>query len=551
MKYPLFLLLALFSLPAFAQEGELPDEQIIIQKDKKITLPELAKPSEKVTLTLKPLPKIKQKYTYREFSLMLPLLEPKPAAPVLRPEAESPVGQGYVCAGGGNYGSTLFDGFYNSGRRKDYSYELFARHLASASGPVGHSGFSNNELGARAKYFTNAFNLSGGLTYKRDRYNFYGYDRDVYPGRGTDSTRQVFQNVWFNLNLERNKKNSPLGYNVVLGLGNISDRFKASESEASLGINGKYRLSDTSWIALVSDAVLAKRADSSDQNRSLFRLQPSFHFGIKGFQLDAGFQMALANEPELNEFGRVGNNKGSFHFYPQIRLEQLIVPEKLSVFAGIGGGMQKKTLRTNLGVNPFLAPNVHLRFENQLYSLFFGLKGRFGSKLTYQTQIQYESLKNQAFMVNNPLIREEFGLAYDSSNTGRVSWESEIVYDLNDETKAGLRVGFFGYQVKSIEKPWHAPAGTVSLFGRHALSEKIALSGEFYYMDGIRALNPTSLEPENLKALADLNVKGEYFFKKRFSAFISLHNLLNNRNERFLYYPTQGFRVMLGASAFF
>ena len=70
-------------------------------------------------------------------------------------------------------------------------------------------------------------------------------------------------------------------------------------------------------------------------------------------------------------------------------------------------------------------------------------------------------------------------------------------------------------------------------------------------MDGIRALNPTSLEPENLKALADLNVKGEYFFKKRFSAFISLHNLLNNRNERFLYYPTQGFRVMLGASAFF
>jgi hypothetical protein len=121
LKYPLFLLLALFSLPAFAQEGELPDEQIIIQKDKKITLPELAKPSEKVTLTLKPLPKIKQKYTYREFSLMLPLLEPKPAAPVLRPEAESPVGQGYVCAGGGNYGSTLFDGFYNSGRRKDYS----------------------------------------------------------------------------------------------------------------------------------------------------------------------------------------------------------------------------------------------------------------------------------------------------------------------------------------------------------------------------------------------------------------------------------------------
>ncbi len=551
MKNILFIFLILFSVPAFAQEGELPDEQIIIQKDKKIVLPELAKPAEKVTLSLKPLPKINQKYSYREFSLSLPLLNPKPAAPSLRPEAESPVGEGYVRLGGGNYASTLFDGFYNSGRRKDYSYEVFARHLASASGPVSHSGFSNNELGARAKYFTNAFNLSGGLAYKRDRYNFYGFDRDVFPSRGNDSTRQVFQNIWFQLNLERNKKNSPLHYNVGLGLGNISDRFKASESEASLDITGKYRLSDSSSVGLFSDFMLAKRADSADQNRSLIRFQPHFRFGLKGFWFEAGFQLAVANEPVLNEAGRTGSNKASLHLFPQLRLGQTLIKDKLSAYAGLGGGMQKRTLRTGLGVNPFLAPDVHLRFENQRYSIYAGLRGNSGGRFSYHSQFMYESLNNQAFMINNPGRQEQFLLVYDSSATGRITWETEAVFDLNAQTRAGIRFMLFGYQVKSLEKPWHAPGSMISCFGRYALNEKITLSGEFYYMGGMRALNSQSLESESLKALADLNVKGEYFFKKRYSGFVSVHNLLNNRNERFLYYPTQGFRIMLGASAAF
>jgi hypothetical protein len=77
------------------------------------------------------------------------------------------------------------------------------------------------------------------------------------------------------------------------------------------------------------------------------------------------------------------------------------------------------------------------------------------------------------------------------------------------------------------------------------------LSGEFYYMGGLRGLNPETAETEKLKGLADLNLKGEYFFKKRYSGFVSVHNLLNNRNQRFLYYPTQGFRVMVGATAVF
>lgn len=556
MKKLLIIFSLLVSAQAFSQEGELPEEQIIIQKDKKILLPEISKPQEKVTLTLKPLPKVKQKYSYRDFNLSLPLLDPKLYPPVLRSEKEQAVKEGFVRIGVGNYGSTLLDAFYNSGRKKDYAFGVFGKHLASANGPVENSGFSNNELGAYARYFTPNFTLTGSLNYARSRYNFYGYDQERFKNRPKDSTRQVFNSIWFNMNLERLKKNSPLDYKIGLGVGNISDRFKASESEVAIDFNGKYMIKDSAAIVVFSDLSLAKRVDSASQNRSLWRIQPAFDFRFKGFQLNAGFQFSVDNEPDF-KFSELNysKNKAKFHFHPQIKIQQNIFDNKVLAFAGIGGGMNNVNLRSHLQQNPFLDSNVVLKYENQLFKLFAGIKGKVKNTLTYSTEISYENLDNQGFYINDGENRERFGIAYDSTTTRRFTWSTEATYDISKETKAGVRMAFLTYGVsKFIKQPWHLPNSMVTIFGRQYLSENLMLSGELYYMGGIKGLNVETVEIERLKRLkplVDLNLKGEYFFKKNFSGYISVHNLLNNKNERFLYYPTQGLRIMVGATALF
>jgi len=551
LKKLIFIVFIICSSTSYGQEGELPEEQIIIQKDKKIVLPEVSKPQEKVTLKLKTLPKVKQTYTYKEFILNLPILDPKLNAPVLKNEKELPIKEGYVRLGVGNYGSTLLDAYYNSGKQKDYAYGIYAKHAASANGPVDNSGFSNNEAGAYAKYFTPNFTLTGGLNYTRSRYNFYGYDQKRFEKRTKDSTRQVFQSIWFQLNLEKIKKNSPLNYNVGLGIGNISDRLKASESEIARDFNGAYKVRDSLSISLLSDLSLTKRTDSSSQNRSLWRIQPTFHFGFKGFQVEAGFQFSIDNEPEL-KLGKYEANSAKMHLHPQIRIQQNIFQNKLVAFGGIGGGMNKKTLRSQLQQNPFLDSDPNLRYENQRYNIYIGVKGQIQNQLSYSSQISFENLKNQSFFINkDTLTREKFILAYDTNNTRRFTWASEASYDLSHDTKAGIRFSFFSYGVKTLKEPWHMPHSQVTLFGRQYLSEDLALSGEIYYMGGMKARNPKTLESESLKGLVDLNLKGEYIFKKNFSGFISVHNLLNNKNERYLYYPTQGLRIMIGATAVF
>ena len=174
------------------------------------------------------------------------------------------------------------------------------------------------------------------------------------------------------------------------------------------------------------------------------------------------------------------------------------------------------------------------------------------NKLQYHSSVSFERLDNQAFYLNDPSRREKFVLVYDTTNTTRFTWESEGVYDVGKNTRTGLKFSLLSYGgFEYLKEPWHAPHSLLSAFVRQTLNENLMLTGEIYYLGGMKAQNPETLETEKLKGLVDLSLKGEYLFKKRYSAYLSVHNILNNKNQRFLYYPTQGFRVMVGATATF
>ncbi|MBK9015757.1 MAG: hypothetical protein IPM82_17780 [Saprospiraceae bacterium] len=54
-----------------------------------------------------------------------------------------------------------------------------------------------------------------------------------------------------------------------------------------------------------------------------------------------------------------------------------------------------------------------------------------------------------------------------------------------------------------------------------------------------------------LNALYDVSVGGEYWFVKKFGAFLEVNNLLNNKRQRWIYYPTYGINVLGGITARF
>jgi outer membrane cobalamin receptor len=58
-------------------------------------------------------------------------------------------------------------------------------------------------------------------------------------------------------------------------------------------------------------------------------------------------------------------------------------------------------------------------------------------------------------------------------------------------------------------------------------------------------------EVDNLNALLDLSLSGEYTINEMFGAWLRVNNLLNNKRERFFQYPTIGTNLLVGVSATF
>ena len=53
------------------------------------------------------------------------------------------------------------------------------------------------------------------------------------------------------------------------------------------------------------------------------------------------------------------------------------------------------------------------------------------------------------------------------------------------------------------------------------------------------------------QALLDLSIGGSYYFTKNVGAFLDINNLLNNKRERWLDYPTVGLNFLAGIVARF
>ena len=103
------------------------------------------------------------------------------------------------------------------------------------------------------------------------------------------------------------------------------------------------------------------------------------------------------------------------------------------------------------------------------------------------------------------------------------------------------------------EKAWHLPATEISAQAIYTSADgKLKGNAQLFLQDGV----PTTTSPipgrnDDLNALFDLNVGGEYWFSKNFGAFLQLNNLLDNTRQRWYFYPTYGINVLGGISVRF
>ncbi|NOS90666.1 MAG: TonB-dependent receptor [Cyclobacteriaceae bacterium] len=551
----LTVLLCTVSASLYAQDqGEIPNVEIVIRKDRQITLPPATRTFEKVPP--RPVEPIKPEITYdfRNISFTASDYNPSIRPHKLKSPTIDKLNNNYISAGFGNYTSPYLEGYITNKRDKNKYYGAKFFHRSFGSGPVGdgNSASGNTEVSVFGKAFSRVVAVGGAIGYENRAAKFYG----VFPGV---TAAPIVSQSYSIINLSANVENvvaKDFNYNLTGGFSYLKDDLQSSETEISLDLKSNLKVANDKFIDLAGDYTLMNRDFSgSSRARHLFRVMPSYTFSpIENLQLKVGLTAAFQNDT----IGSVKN----VNLYPDVRASYNLT-ENIQAYAGLTGGIDRVSLHTLSRKNAWIAQNVLLNHTNRTFEFLGGLNGKLGSNIAFQTGLSFATLKNLYFYQNDlykGLVTpsttnhpERFLVTYDDAT--RTNLFAELAYSKTALVRLSLRGDYFAYSTDKIQKAWHRPAYKLNFSGSYNIYNKIQLIADLTVQGGIKA---NSMEKDNassyvsttvdLPVATDLNLKVSYSLSEQVHMFIQTNNVLGSQYQTYLYYPVRGFQALAGFS---
>jgi hypothetical protein len=543
----------IFSTPLFAQkgkvEGEVKNEEVVVEKSRKIEMPQATRIFDKVAS-----PKYdnsKRSFEYQFVERKLQIGSSK-FAPQLSPyesvaKKDEPAYENFVRAGAGNYGRLYGEFFLHKTNDEGTMLGITGRHNSSSLGPVDGENSANGEQYVKlfGKYLTNTFKLDAALDYNRQNYHFYGYRKFPNVAVIADSIRQTLNKYGFEFGAENTDKAAIIDFGIRSRVSYLTDRYDASELDWSSKFHASLGITDNFVSLLNGEAYISQRVDGpfkQKNNRNVFKIKPTFVYKNKSLNVMAGLNVAVESD---NAHG-LNRTKG----FPVVQVDFVPIGG-IHVFAGIDGDIQRNTLGTFLKENQWLAPQVNLLNTEKSQEYYIGTKGGLMGGFSYEAKVSLGKYRNFYAINNSPADTSKFIVQYDTLNTVNVTtFTGQINYQMQDFWRSFLKLDYYIYGMKDGMLPtaWHRPNLIANWSNSIIFKKKLIISTDFYLLTGISGKNFVSDSEVKLPAIIDLNSKFTYQLSDRISAFVSLNNILGQNNQRYLYYKQQGLNFLVGVS---
>jgi len=530
-------LLILWSSVLFAQnDGEVESKTIYIVKNDTLKLVPANRFFESNT-DIQPVPEIKpQEYVTRDYSINPPRFDTKVMIPKMPTDSLNPILPNYLKAGFGNYGTAFGEAYMTNKRNAANSYGFHLKHLSSASGSLKNAASGQDLAEVFGSHYGKTNRWSGHASYSNNRYNYYGLQQDINVNK--DTLKQTYQLFHAGISTSKIAIGDKFQYTTGFDLFYLNTSRKATESELLWNGKGTYKLDDNRSITTDMFISNVNKKDSSSQNRVLFMIQPTYNIKRDNWDLKVG--------ATVNYSGDTLKGSKGVHLYPAIHANYNALPGKVTLFGGIGGGMEKNTYRSFVQMNPYLGSNTMFSHTNKKIDLYIGSMGNLMGKLNYKVMLNYASYTNQFFFVNSATDSSKFTVKYDQANL--FAFNGNLYYDLSKQWRAAAGLVYNSWKTSTLTQAWSRPPLQFSASVQYNLKQKIFIQAEMYYLSGIQGLNLESKNKNGVKqnSITDVNLKGEYRFSNSFSAFLELNNILSQKYQRYLYYQVKGFNVLAG-----
>jgi outer membrane cobalamin receptor len=246
---------------------------------------------------------------------------------------------------------------------------------------------------------------------------------------------------------------------------------------------------------------------------------------------------------KVNSFTGTTNK---FAAYPVLKAKYQVLPEKLSVTAGLGGEMRYLKYYDLIEQNRYLNRTPDIRPSRDAIHIYAGVDGQLAKYFSYSARFYTKQVKDQLIYFN-PENAAYFQMLYDSSfqQTGA---ELSLIFNKNDKVRAGIKGDFRAFKTNQVAANFGIPGTKVDIWGSYNFANKVWVATEIYVF-GPRTMSMTSDSiPVAIEQgiVADVNLSAEYRFSKRLSVFLELNNLLDNRWQRWYNYQERPFDIKGG-----
>ncbi|MFN4085850.1 MAG: hypothetical protein ACK4LB_07910 [Spirosomataceae bacterium] len=551
------LLLGLTASGWGAQAQGIGDQEIIIEKDRQVTIPPANRVLEKISLLPAGSNPVKTNYTFFDRKPTgLETVEFKPT--IISPffgDKKKEVASYYknqVKLGAGNFGRTYGELFINSPQNQKLTFGLSALHNAARRGPIQNenSGASTNRISLDGKYVAKQFKLTGETGYERQVAHFYGYDT-TFVDLSQEEIRQRFQTFHVGVGFENIKASAPVDYWVKTRLHTFSDFYDARELDLQSSGQFFFPLIPEKLLAKVQgEAYLTQRTDNyldtPTRKRNLFRVYPSFSWN----QAQWAISLGLKAVNEFDQINQISRTKG----FPTVDITYK-TPGLHYFSAGLDGDIVRNTLRGMIQENPFLMPQVDLLNTEKPLDVYVSAKGDLATGLTYFAKASYGAYRNLYFFQTSDLangrgfLLRPFEITYEAEKIPFFRFETQWNYQPVELWRTNLKAMYQYFGVKSFSHAFHRPSVDITWGNTLLVSNKLIATLDLYHLGGLFAPDPFSFnEVKKLDPIYDLNAEVNYLLSKQFSVFVRLNNILGKNYQRFLYYPQQGLNFLVGVN---
>lgn len=466
------------------------------------------------------------------------------------------ISQNLLLVGFGSQFSPYLNFFHSSGKRSQHRFTAEIYHLSAFKNiPEYVNPYSDTKAALEFKKFINDHILDLGFTYQLNTNRYYGYLPADYPEmtineNGLKQMHNLFDgNIGIRSNYKSDKK---LVHSIDITGYYFFDKYKSSEANAELAFDF-YKSFDVTkvlnyqYLGLDGQVIYFNNSDTlKTTNEYLINATPYFkaRYGIINFKLGLSFN-----------YLSVGSK---LKFYPEIEASVELYPEHLTLYAGIGGGLEKISLRDLSTENPWILTAINSKWKDNQFIGFAGLRGNLGQKVGYNLEGRWTLFENEYFYLNSitqttpsqipngPI--NKFNIVYDGGSV--VNLKGEITYTHDSKFKTWIAAAYNIYVLDSLNNPYHKPITKVKLGASYLFVKKVNVWTEVYYVGKRSALDPRGLAPTEmtLDSFFDINLGVDYQLKDNFSVFLKLTNMLNWNYEYYYQYPVQGINVMAGIS---